>query len=76
MIKFISFFSFRIHPVDDEGAILKSAKEFAKKARDARQFTNVNEFQLRCLACQTPLKGQTDAQAHAKSTGHTNFGEV
>ncbi|TRY71212.1 hypothetical protein TCAL_08715 [Tigriopus californicus] len=55
---------------------LKEATVLAAVAKTARQFTDVANFTLRCLVCQTRLKGQTDAQSHAKETGHTNFGEV
>ena len=41
-----------------------------------REFTDVSGFALLCLICNTPLKGQSQAQEHAKSTGHMNFGEV
>jgi hypothetical protein len=47
----------------------------ASEARRARQFVDTGNFSLRCLVCQAGLKGQTDAQQHAKSTGHTNFAE-
>jgi ubiquitin thioesterase OTU1 len=30
---------------------------------------------LRCLVCQTGLKGEKEAVEHAKATGHQNFGE-
>ena len=30
----------------------------------------------RCLVCGTRLKGETEAQKHAKTTSHTNFSEV
>lgn len=53
-----------------------SVKAFVKELHDKRAFTDLAGFSLRCLSCQTPLKGQTEAQAHAKQTGHTNFGEV
>ena len=61
--------------VEDEKA-LDEAKAVVAIARNARQFTDVNNFSLRCLTCQTPLKGQEDARSHAGKTGHTNFGEV
>ena len=61
--------------VGDDSA-LEEAKALVAVARNARQFTDVNKFELRCLACQTPLKGQEDARSHAAKTGHTNFGEV
>lgn len=56
--------------------ILCQAMEIANEAKSSRQFTNVNSFTLKCLICQTHLKGQTDAQNHASQTGHINFGEV
>ena len=42
----------------------------------ARQYTDLANFSLRCLVCGQPLQGQTDAQSHAMATGHINFGEV
>ena len=41
-----------------------------------RQFTNLSQFSIRCLVCETLLAGQQAAQHHAVTTGHTNFGEV
>ncbi|GFR82289.1 ubiquitin thioesterase OTU1 [Elysia marginata] len=55
--------------------ILAQALELASEAKSIRQFTDVEGFSLRCLACQTPLRGQREATDHAKSTGHINFGE-
>ncbi len=42
----------------------------------ARQFTNVHQFALRCLVCGQGLVGQEDALQHAAATGHINFGET
>ena len=42
----------------------------------ARQYTDVAKFSLKCLACGTGLQGQSEAQRHAMETGHINFGEV
>lgn len=42
----------------------------------ARQFTDLSKFKLRCLVCQRALGGQVDAMNHAKQTGHSNFGEI
>lgn len=61
--------------MEDEKA-LEEAKAVVAIARTARQFTDVNNFSLRCITCETPLKGQADARSHATKTGHTNFGEV
>jgi len=52
------------------------ALEVASELKNKRQFTDLSGFSLRCLVCSTPLTGQTQAQQHAKETGHTNFGEV
>lgn len=52
------------------------AEQLAKECKEARQFTDVNKFTLKCQDCDCMLKGQTEAQKHAKQTGHTNFGEV
>lgn len=60
----------------DDHVILQMALELAKEAKHSRQFTDVNNFQLRCLECNKPLTGQIEAQQHAKVTSHTNFGEV
>lgn len=56
--------------------ILALALEVAHEAKKSGQFTDVQNFTLRCLVCNRGVMGQAGAQAHAKSTGHTNFGEV
>ncbi|KAE8744612.1 hypothetical protein FOCC_FOCC008741 [Frankliniella occidentalis] len=61
--------------VDDE-TMLEKARQLALEAQSSRQFTDVDKFTLKCLICQSFLKGQTEAQVHAKETGHMNFGEV
>lgn len=55
--------------------VLAQAMEIANEAKAARQYTDTGKFTLRCLVCQKSLVGQAEAQAHAKSTGHINFGE-
>ncbi|GAB0098303.1 Ubiquitin thioesterase OTU1 [Sergentomyia squamirostris] len=64
-----------IFPIEAESIYIQ-AEQLAKEAQASRQFTDVNRFTLRCLVCNVHLIGQTEAQAHAKSTGHANFGEV
>lgn len=64
-----------VFPIQDD-RVLEEALDMARQAHKARQFTDLGNFSLRCLVCNTPLKGHTDAEAHAKSTGHINFGEV
>lgn len=61
--------------IEDE-AVLHQAEQLALEAKSSRQFTDVNKFTLKCNQCDLFLKGQIEAQQHAKSTGHTNFGEV
>ena len=51
------------------------ARVLVAEAHAARQFTDVANFALRCLVCQTGLKGEKEAVEHAKATGHQNFGE-
>ncbi|XP_018493634.1 ubiquitin thioesterase OTU1 [Galendromus occidentalis] len=60
----------------NDTSVLQMALELAREAKMSRQFTDVQNFTLRCLVCNKGVVGQTGAQAHAKSTGHTNFGEV
>ncbi|XP_060524178.1 ubiquitin thioesterase Otu1 isoform X2 [Cylas formicarius] len=56
--------------------VLREAELLAQEAKSSRQFTDVNKFTLKCLVCNTFLKGQVEAQHHAKATSHMNFGEV
>ncbi|XP_064399616.1 ubiquitin thioesterase OTU1-like [Halichondria panicea] len=56
--------------------ILVEAVQIAKSAFDARRYTDLAGFSLRCMVCGKALTGQTDAQDHAQTTGHINFGEV
>eukprot|EP00667_Euglena_gracilis_P015137 EG_transcript_15730 len=60
-------------PGDD--AVRDAGLRLVAELQRTRQFTDVAGFTLRCLTCQTGLKGQQEAQAHAKETGHTNFNE-
>jgi ubiquitin thioesterase OTU1 len=59
-----------------DDAIMAQAFEVGNEAKKAKQFTDVNNFKLRCLVCQQPLAGQVEAQKHAEKTGHINFGEI
>ena len=64
-----------VFPTSDV-AVLGQAMEIASEAKASRQYTDVANFSIRCLVCQKLFSGQTEAQAHAKATGHINFGEV
>ena len=48
----------------------------ASELRKKKLFVNMAGCDLQCLVCLKGLKGQADAQAHAKSTGHQNFGQI
>lgn len=56
--------------------VLIEAAELAQEAKSSRQYTDVNKFTLRCLVCHVELRGQNEAQQHAQTTKHTNFGEI
>jgi len=64
-----------IFSIEDE-TVMQQAQQLAMEAKSSRQFTDVNRFSLKCIQCDCLLVGQVEAQQHAKSTGHTNFGEV
>ena len=64
-----------VFPVNNE-TILQMALEIANEAKASRQFTDVQNFSLRCLVCNAGLRGNSQAQSHAQETGHLNFGEI
>lgn len=64
-----------IFPTEDD-SVLKEAQQIALEAKSSRQFTDVNKFTLKCMVCNVFMNGQVQAQQHAQSTGHQNFGEV
>lgn len=64
-----------VFPTADE-TVLRDAEQLAIEAKKSRQYTDVNQFMVCCTVCNTILLGQTEAQTHAKETGHTSFKEV
>lgn len=62
--------------VEEEQHIFEMAENLAKEAKSSRQFTDLDKFTLKCIQCDTLLKGQQQATIHAKETGHSQFGEV
>lgn len=60
----------------DNLSLLAEAETLVKEANSSRQFTDVNRFTLKCQVCEVMLSGQTQAQQHAQSTGHMQFGEI
>ncbi|EDQ86595.1 uncharacterized protein MONBRDRAFT_33794 [Monosiga brevicollis MX1] len=69
-------FCLRRIDIADVDRVARLAQQLSAALRERHQFTDVGSFTLRCLVCRTKLRGQSEAQAHAKQTGHTNFGEV
>ncbi|XP_042142877.1 ubiquitin thioesterase OTU1 [Ixodes scapularis] len=59
-----------------DDTVLALALELAREAKASRQYTDVRNFTLRCLACDMGLVGQDQARKHAAETGHLGFGEV
>lgn len=51
------------------------AEQLVAACHQARQFTDIANFTLRCGVCQIGLKGEKEAAEHAKATGHQNFSE-
>jgi ubiquitin thioesterase OTU1 len=47
----------------------------AAAAHAQRQYTDTTSFTLRCGACGAGIKGQAEAMAHARATGHASFQE-
>lgn len=64
-----------VHSSKDE-SILPLAQSTAKEARAAHNYTDTKGFTLKCLVCGVRMKGETEAQLHAKESKHTNFSEV
>merc|ERR1712060_972529 len=61
------------HPNDS--FMEEQVKRVVKQLQAAKQFTDTQQFTLRCLVCQQGLVGEKDAVEHAKATGHQNFAE-
>lgn len=59
----------------DDGFALAATIELAHKLRDNHYYTDTAGFALRCEVCKRALRGEKEAQDHAKQTGHTQFGE-
>lgn len=60
----------------NDANILELAMQIAREAKASHQFTDTKNFSLRCQICNTLLRGETEAQQHAKQTTHTAFAEI
>ena len=58
-----------------DGYALAAALELRQKLHAKHYYTDTAGFALRCEICKKALKGEKEAQAHAKQTAHTSFGE-
>lgn len=58
---------------DDE--VLARALCLAEREKANRQYTDANNFKLKCLVCGKGLAGGLEANQHATETGHVNFKE-
>ena len=65
------------HPCDSDNSatVDDGVARLVAAAHAAKAFTDLQGFTLRCLVCREGMTGQAAAAAHAKSTGHANFGE-
>ncbi|OZJ06042.1 hypothetical protein BZG36_01144 [Bifiguratus adelaidae] len=52
-----------------------NVQQLASTLRAMGQYTDLENFTLRCGICQKGLKGEKDARAHAMTTGHVDFTE-
>ena len=52
------------------------AMEVAKEAFRNHQFTDQNNFSIKCLDCDKGFKGQNEAMEHMRQTNHQHFGQI
>jgi len=55
--------------------ILPEAVELCRKLQEKHYYTDTAGFSITCNDCGATCTGEAGAQAHAKKTGHYNFGE-
>ena len=70
----LDFDQTRFSRTDDEYA-LSATVELALILKAKHYYVDTAGFALRCEVCKKALKGEKEAQAHAKETSHTSFGE-
>jgi len=59
----------------DDVAVSHAFSELVASRHALGQFTNTQNFTLRCTACRVGLSGESEAREHARSTGHQTFSE-
>jgi ubiquitin thioesterase OTU1 len=58
-----------------KNVILPHAVELCRKLQEKHYYTDTAGFSIKCNDCGATCIGEAGAQAHAKKTGHYNFGE-
>ena len=64
--------TFEFHGID---RVLQAVKQLAALWKKKHKYTDTSNFTLKCAICQAGIKGQVEAQNHAKQTGHASFTE-
>lgn len=55
--------------------VVEKVRQLAQHLHDTKSYTDTASFKLKCLQCNTLLKGEQQAVEHAKATGHSQFDE-
>ncbi|PNS21928.1 hypothetical protein CAC42_526 [Sphaceloma murrayae] len=66
----------RMDGVEEDGGALDAAVELCRELQKRHYYTDTKGFDLACNVCGWKGKGEREATAHAKATGHMDFGEA
>lgn len=62
---------------DEQGsAVLEALLELGRSLKTQRYYTDTAAFLIKCKICGLQFQGEKQAIEHAKSSGHSDFGEV
>jgi len=61
---------------EEDGGALEAARELCKALQARHYYTDTHGFELKCNMCGWTGHGEKGATAHAKQTGHMDFGEA
>lgn len=61
---------------EEDGGALEAARELCRGLQARHYFTDTHGFDIKCNICGWSGKGEKGATAHAKATGHMDFGEA
>ncbi len=59
-----------------DDTIKEEVLKIAKELKEKKQFVDTKIYKMQCGVCYALLKGNTEAVAHSKGTGHTNFTQL